>query len=278
MLGAAIVHPNLKTVIPLMPEPIIKQDGVKKNDCERNAAKRFFEKLRQDHPHLPLIVTEDALSSNAPHIHELKKHGLRFILGVKESDHAFLFEQVAQAQEEGRSVEHEFGKNGITHRFNFVNQMPLNASHPDLLVNFLEYWEVTDKGEQYFSWITDFTIERHNAYTLMRAGRARWKIENETFNTLKNQGYQFEHNFGHGNNHLSVIFVLLMMLAFLVDQVQQAACQLFQATLAKVGSKKRLWEKMRGLFYHLNFECMEDIWRALLYGYKISGFVILDGT
>lgn len=278
MLGAAIVHPNLKTVIPLMPEPIIKQDGVKKNDCERNAAKRFFEKLRQDHPHLPLIVTEDALSSNAPHIHELKKHALRFILGVKESDHAFLFEQVAQAQEEGRSGEHEFTKNGITHRFNFVNQVPLNASHPDLRVNFLEYWEVTDKGEQYFSWITDFTIERYNAYTLMRAGRARWKIENETFNSLKNQGYQFEHNFGHGKNHLSVIFALLMMLAFLVDQVQQAACQLFQATLAKVGSKKRLWEKMRGLFCHLDFECMEDIWRALLYGYKISGFVILDGT
>lgn len=278
MLGAAIIHPNLKTVIPLMPEPIIKQDGVEKNDCERNAAKRFFEKLREDHPHLPLIVTEDALSSNAPHIQALKAHNLRFILGVKESDHAFLFNQVAQAREEGCSVEYEFTKNGVLHRFHFVNQVPLNASNPDLLVNFIEYWEVTDKGERYFSWITDFIIEHSNVYTIMRAGRARWKIENETFNTLKNQGYHFEHNFGHGKNHLSVTFALLMMLAFLVDQVQQAACQLFQATLAKVGSKKRLWEKMRGLFYHLKFECMEDIWRALLYGYKISGFVILDGT
>ena len=278
MLGAAIVHPELKTVIPLMPEPIIKQDGEKKNDCERNAAKRFLEKLRQDHPRLPLIVTEDALSSNAPHIAELKKHNLRFILGVKESDHAFLFEQVAQARKEGRSIEHEFTKNGITHRFHFVNEVPLNASNPDVLVNFLEYWEISDKGEQYFAWITDFTIEHHNVYTLMRAGRARWKIENETFNTLKNQGYQFEHNFGHGKNHLSVIFTLLMMLAFLVDQIQQAACPLFQAVLAKIGSKKRLWERMRGLFYDLAFKCMEDIWRALLHGYKISGFVILDGT
>ena len=86
MLGAAIVHPDHKAVIPLTPEPIIKQDGAEKNDCERNAAKRFFEKLRQDHPHLPLIVVEDGLSSNAPHIEELKRHKLRFILGVKPGD------------------------------------------------------------------------------------------------------------------------------------------------------------------------------------------------
>ena len=68
MLGAAIVNPGFKEVIPLAPEFIIKQDGQSKNDCERNAAKRFFGKLREDHPHLPLIITEDALSSNAPHI------------------------------------------------------------------------------------------------------------------------------------------------------------------------------------------------------------------
>ena len=54
MLGGAIVHPDLKEVIPLAPEPIIQQDGQTKNDCERNAAKRFFEQLRRDHPHLPL--------------------------------------------------------------------------------------------------------------------------------------------------------------------------------------------------------------------------------
>jgi hypothetical protein len=259
MLGAAIVHPELKTAIPLMPEPIIKQDGETKNDCERNAAKRFFEKLRQDHPRLPLIVTEDALSSNAPHIAELKKHNLRFILGIKESDHAFLFEQVTRAQEEGRSIEHEFSKNGIAHRFHFVNQVPLNASNPDVLVNFLEYWEVMDKGEQYFSWITDFTIERHNVYTLMRAGRARWKIENETFNTLKNQGYHFEHNFGHGNQHLSTVLMHLMMLAFLIDQIQQRCCRLFQAAVTAAKSKTRLWRKLRNRFDL----CLIPSWEAL---------------
>ena len=63
MLGAALIHPDRHEVIPLMPEPIVKQDGTEKNDCERNAAKRFIAKLRQDHPHLQFLVTEDVLTA-----------------------------------------------------------------------------------------------------------------------------------------------------------------------------------------------------------------------
>jgi hypothetical protein len=62
MLGALLLHLDRREAIPLMPEPIIKQDGTEKNDCERNAAKRFLSKLRQDHPHLKPIVTEDPRS------------------------------------------------------------------------------------------------------------------------------------------------------------------------------------------------------------------------
>src|SRR5713101_7199572 len=91
LLGAAMLHPDRREVIPLMPEPMIKQDGTEKNDCERNAAKRLIVKLRQDHPHPNLTVTEDSLSSNAPHIQVLQDHNLHYILGVTEGDHAFLF-------------------------------------------------------------------------------------------------------------------------------------------------------------------------------------------
>lgn len=275
MLGAALVHPERREVIPLMPEPIIKQDGATKNDCERNAAKRFLAKLRQDHPHLPFIVIEDALSSNGPHIRELQRHDLRFILGVKASDHAFLFDYVEQAAQEGRVSTLELEEQGTVQRFRFLDQAPLNAANPDLLVNFVEYWEIGPKKTRHFSWVTDLTVTEWNVYPIMRGGRARWKVENETFNTLKNQGYHFEHNFGHGHQHLSVVFALLMMLAFLVDQTQQLACRLFQAVLQKKGSRKRLWEQMRALFSTLEFDCMEDIWRAMLYGYKAT-VVILD--
>jgi len=270
MLGAAIIHPDMRTVIPLMPEPIVKHDGTDKNDCERNAAKRFVTKLRQDHPHLKFIVTEDSLSSNAPHIETLQVHGLHYILGVKEGDHASLFEQVQAAEHAGRVTAYERHDRaaGLVHRFRFVNDVPLNASHADMRVNFMEYWEMSDDKVQHFSWVTDLRVSKRNVFHLMRGGRARWKIENETFNTLKNQGYNFEHNYGHGQQNLSVVFALLMMLAFLVDQTQQLCCAMFQAVWAKLGSKRLLWEWMRALFYDYALESMRQLLEALLYGLK----------
>jgi len=279
MLGAAIVHPNQKAVIPIAPEPIIKQDGETKNDCERNAAKRFFARLRKDHPHLPLIVTQDSLSPNAPNIRTLGEHNLRYILRVKEGDHTFLFEKIAEAHRDGRTTQVEYHGAGMKHQFRFLNQVSLNKSNQDLLVNFIEYWEIKDgETSKHFTWVTDFTVTKDNVFQLVRGGRAYWKIENETFNTLKNQGYHFDHNFGHGENNLSVVFALLMVLAFLVDQIQQLACRLFQAVWEKEGSKKRLWEHTRSLFYCLPFNSMEDIYRALLYGYEIKGMVVLGDS
>jgi Transposase DDE domain len=268
MLGAALVHPEQRAVIPLMPEPIVKQDGTGKNDGERNAAKRFIAKLRKDHPHLKFIVTEDSLSSNAPHIATLHAHGLHYILGVKDGDHAYLFEQVQAAEQAGRVTSYERHDRAarVVHRFRFVNDVPLNTSNRDVRVNFIEYWEVGEHKVQHFSWVTDLRVSQRNVYHLMRGGRARWKIENETFNTLKNQGYHFEHNYGHGTQNLSVVFAMVMMLAFLVDQTQQLCCALFQAVWSKLGSKRLLWERMRALFYDYALESMRQLLEALFYG------------
>ena len=276
MLGAAIIHPDMCEVIPLMPEPIVQQDGTDKNDCERHAAKRFVAKLRQDHPHLKFIVTEDSLSSNAPHIETLQAHDLHYLLGVKEGDHAFLFQQVQAAEHAGRVTHYERHDRAaaLVHRFRFVNDVPLNASNADVRVNFMEYWERGDGKVQHLSWVTDLHVNKRTVFQLMRGGRARWKIENETFNTLKNQGYHFEHNYGHGEKNLSVVFAMLMMLAFLVDQTQQLCCGLFQAVWAKLGSKRLLWERMRALLYDDAFTSMRQLFEALLYGFKKSGPIV----
>ena len=276
LLGAAIIHPDMRAVIPLMPEPIVRHDGTEKNDCERNAAKRFIAKVRQDHPHLKFIVTEDSLSSNAPHIETLHAHGLHDILGVQEGDPASLFQQVQVAEHTGRVTYYERHDRaaGVVHRFRFVNDMPLNAANTDVRVHCIEYWEIGEDKVQHFSWVTDLRVSKRNVYHLMRGGRARWKIENETFKTLKNQGYHFEHNYGHGEHNLSVVFAMLMMLAFLVDQTQQLCCALFQAVWTKLGSKRRLWERMRALFYDYAFASMRQLFEALLYGFKKSSPIV----
>ena len=113
---------------------------------------------------------------------------------------------------------------------------------------------------QNFSWITDFELTTDTVEKIMRGGRARWKIENETFNTLKNQGYHFEHNYGHGKKSLSVVLAMVMMLAFLVDQTQQLCCPLFQAAWATSGHNKRsLWNKVRCYFLAYTFDSMQDL-------------------
>jgi len=266
MLGAVLVHPDHREVIPLAPEPIEKQDGSEKNDCERNAAKRLLRKIRQEHPHLKLIVVEDGLASNAPHVRELQQLNMHFILGAKPGDHPFLFAQVIAAFEAGRVTTISWTEDDVLCEISFLNDVPLNESNQDVRVNFLQYGEFYANGEERkWSWITDLQISRQNAGTLVKGGRCRWKIENETFNTLKNQGYHFEHNYGHGEQNLSVVFAMLMMLAFLVDQVQQLCCPLFRAVWKKAGSKRALWERLRSHFWHFIFQSMRQLYQVILY-------------
>jgi len=267
MLAAVIVHPDLKEVIPLAPEPIQKQDGSTRNDCERNAARRLLAKIRREHPHLNLTVVEDGLANNGPHVRDLIEYGMHFLLGVQPGDHPFLFEQVAEARRRGSSPELVRKDKGITSKVSWVWDVPLNESNEDLRVNFLEYQEYDREGKclKHFTWVTDFHVTRLNAWELAKGARTRWHIENETFNTLKNQGYHFEHNYGHGQQNLPVVFAMLMMLAFLVDQVQQLCCPLFRAVLAKAGSKRALWEKLRSHFYHFTFQSMRQLYEVMLY-------------
>ena len=280
MLGAALIHPDKRAVMPLMPEPIIKQDGAEKNDGERHAAKRFITTLRQDHPHRKGVVTEDSLSSNAPPIPWLHDHDLHDIVGVKEGDHAALFEPVAAAEQAGRVTyyDRDDAETGLRHRLRFISHMPLNETNVDLRVNVLECWEWDGDQVQHLRWGTDLRVTKGTVYQLMRGGRARWRIEHETFKTLKNQGDHFEHNFGHGYQHLSVVFAVLMMLAFLVDQVQQMCCPLFQAVWAKLGSKRRRWERMKALCYDYALESMRHLCEALLYGWQKTAPLLVDSS
>jgi hypothetical protein len=281
LLGAVIVHPEQRVVIPLAPEPITRQEGASKNDCERNAAKRLLSALRREHPHLKRIAVEDGLASNGPHIQLLQELDMRFILGVKPGEHQALFTEVERREGLGQVARREVtavcaslhmmcAEQGVIHRFRFVNAVPLNQSHPELVVNFLEYWEVHKDRVLHFSWITDFELSDDNLFAIMKGGRARWKIENEPFNTLKNPGYSLEHNYGHGQQHLATTFGFLMILGFLVDQIQELCCATFQAARKARHSRTSLWQRRRSLFTGYYIESWRQFFEALLHGHTPS--------
>jgi hypothetical protein len=282
VVAPVIAHPDLAEVIPLMPEPIQRQDGTEKGDCERNAAKRLLIRISQEHPHLRFIVTEDALSANGPHIKLILSLGWGYILVAKPKDHTELFARVEAAVSAGTIDTYQYtdSETGVIHCFRWLNQVPLNASHPDLLVNFQEYWEIDSelRVQYHNTWVTHFTCSRDTVPEIKSGGRTRWKVENETFNTLKNQGYHFEHNYGHGKKNLSVVFVMLMMLAFAVDQIQQLCNPLFRAAWDKCGTKKAFWEEIRTAFRAFVVMSMWELYELVLIGYVKTRPVLMNSS
>jgi len=263
MLAGVLLHPKKKQVIPICPEPIKKQDGQNKNDCERNASKRMLEDIRREHPHLKLIIVEDALAANAPHVKILDSLSMKYIIGVKPKDHEYLFDWVKHAK--ANDFEH-VDDLGTQHKYCFVNAVPLNDANSDVKVNFLEYWETDKKGKiKHFTWITNIKITINNVCKIMKGGRARWKIENETFNTLKNQGYHFEHNFGHGKENLCSVMGLIMMLAFLVDQAQWLCCHLFNQAKKASTNFQIFWRDIKTLFKYCYFNNWEQFLGSIAY-------------
>jgi hypothetical protein len=272
MLGAAIIHPDVRAVSPLRPEPMVQHDGTEKNAGERQAAKRFLTTLRQAPPHLQCSVTDDSVRAKAPHIETLHDYGCHDILGVKEGEPASRFTQGQAAAAAGRSTSSERHDRaaGLVQRCRFVNDMPLQGSRTDVRVHVIASWEMSQDQGQPCSWVTDLRVRTRNVDKLMRGGRARWQIEHETCHTLKNQGDNFEHNDGHGEQNLSVGCAMLMRLALVVDQTQQRCCAVLRAVWAKVGRKRRLWERMSALCYDSRLDAMRELLEALSVGFAKS--------
>lgn len=251
VLQAAIMHPDMRQVIPLMPEEIRNGDGNIKQDCEINAAKRLVPKIRKDHPRLGIIFGGDALFSHQPFISEVLAVNGHYILVAKPDDHTFMMEWIEACDPEDMGRLRITDVKGRIHIYEWVNDVPLTGAGNSIRVNFFRYQLICkDKNGQEKvtyknNWVTDFVITENNIITLVKAGRCRWKIENECFNTLKNQGYDLEHNYGHGLKNLCFNFYLLTLLAFYFHQIFELTCRLYPACRKKYGSKRNLWENLR---------------------------------
>jgi hypothetical protein len=266
IVQAALVHPGKRQVIPLAPEEVRNTDGTEKQDCETKAARRLITGLRTSHPHLNAIVVADSLYSKQPFIEALLQERLDYVLVAKQEDHRVLTEYVegARGLNESSRLEMRDAK-GRRHVYEWVSDVPLNGKDNALSVNWFSY-ELYDKGKKTYhnAWVTDLPVHEKNIEELVRIGRCRWKIENETFNTLKNHGYHIEHNFGHGVKHLSFNFFLLNLLAFFMHQIFELADATYQALREKYGSKRNLWEHLRTSLNIVLFPDWEIFFQRLL--------------
>ena len=268
ILQAAIVHPDIRQVLPMAPEQISNRDGADKQDCEVNAGKRCIQKIRKAHPKLGIIITGDSLYSKQPFVDELKEAKMSFILVAKPTDHKVLFEWVNELTHLGEGGRYEFtDSKRRRHCYQWVNNVPLNGTKDADYVNFFQYQIISKDNEISYqnSWVTDLSIDQNNIVTLVKGGRARWKIENETFNTLKNQGYHIEHNYGHGQHNLSFIFFMLNLLAFYVHQILDLTDRLYQTVrYKKFTSRKEYFNQLRCTFRIILFRNWEHMLAYIL--------------
>jgi len=265
VLQGAIVKAGLRQVIPVMPEEIRAQDGEIKEDCETNAFKRLLAKFRKDHDKLGVIINADALYATTPIITTIADHKANYIFKIEKANHKTLINNVASGVK-SKIETLSLRKNKLI--IQWVNDVELFSS-TKVRTNYMEAWELvpqkdgTNKSQYYGKWITDLEITSNNARTLIDAARARWKIENECFNSLKNHGYNIEHNYGHGSNNLCYNFYNFTLLAFTMHQMHQLTDKLFQEMRSRFGRLGSLWEEIRTMVHRFYFLSMEALWELL---------------
>jgi len=262
ILQATLVAAGKPQVIPFGPEFVCNRDLEGPQDSELKAGKRLIPKLRAAHRQLPMVIVGDSLYSKQPFIRLVKKHKMSFILGAKPKDHKTLMQDI-EGMRRGRLLSsHEYrDEKGKRYLYEWVNDIPLNGDLGAEEVNYVEFHIFNAKGKRTYhnSWVTDLEVHEGNVRELVRGARARWKIENEGFNTLKNHGYHLEHNFGHGHKNLSEAFFVLNLLAFFVHQILELTDRLYQSCRAGFSARREFWNAIRASFRLLLFDSWEQV-------------------
>jgi hypothetical protein len=216
MLAATVVAPGHSKVVPLAPEFIARQDGAEKQDCERAAVKRWHAahgaRLK---PLRPVYLADDLFACHSV-ARMLEDGGDDFIFTCKETSHKSLYDFIDGAEPERHQEKVRKGKTSETLRYRCIDRVPLRDGKDAMLVNWIGFEILDAKGVVKYktALVTSLPVTKSNVAQIVESGRARWKIENESFNVLKNHGYELEHNFGHGENFLAMTLAALNMLAF----------------------------------------------------------------
>jgi hypothetical protein len=264
-LGATLVAPGQKKVMPLPPEFIAPQDGAEKQDCERNAAKRWLARHGATVAQFRPIYLGDDLFACQPIAADIHRADGNFILTCKPSSHQTITEYLQGAElQEHRQTTCKRGKR-TTAIYRWLSAVPLRATDDAITVNWFSIEILNAKGKRtyYNSFVTDLTVTANTVAELAACGRARWKIENETFNVLKTKGYNLGHNFGHGKETLASILVTLNLLAFAFHTAAWLAALAWRAAVIARGPTYRFFEHLRTITTYVVFQDWDHLLRSI---------------
>ena len=247
VITPVIVSPGEKTVIALAPEFIRPQNGHSKQDCETTAAKRWLHHQGTHYKHLRVTVLGDDLYCHQPMCEAIRAQGMHFILVCKPGAHHTLYEWLDGLEPKTLDVRRWTGRAHQFDHYRYLNDLPLRDGEDARSVNGCELVTTNEQGRVLYrnSFATDHRINEHNVKALVKAGRTRWKIENENSNTLKTQGYHFEHNYGHGEQFLSTVLATLILLAFLFHTVLSLLDRQYQQLRDYLGARKVFFDDLR---------------------------------
>lgn len=261
MVNPAVVAPGKSQVIALPPEFILPQDGDTKQDCEHKAAKRWIRRHGKTYAPLNVTVLGDDLYCHQPMCETITGSGLNFIFVCKPESHKTLYEWLKGITEE-IIIRKKNGRNYEVWTYKYCSGVPLKDGDNALPVNWCELTIIREEDRKRLyknAFVTNHTITKDTIESIVAAGRARWKIENENNNTLKTKGYHLEHNYGHGRNHLASLLATMNILTFLFHTILEFMDERYRLLRKTSGARAAFFNEIRVLLIHLCFRSFDRL-------------------
>jgi hypothetical protein len=272
-----IVQSGNEHVLALEPEFITPQDGREKQDCEIEAGKRWVGKHGDFYAQQGVTILGDDLFSHQPFCQALKDKKLHFVLVCKPDSHPALYEMVdflAANRAVGTAQKrHWNGRYGEIYHYRFASKLPLRVDQNAIEVNWCELTVTReDTGERLYrnAFITDFKVSKTTVEAIVRDGRARWKVENESNNVLKTKGYHLEHNFGHGSQYLASLLLTLNLLAFLFHTVLDLVDEKYRSIRQELRTRRRFFQDLETLLRYFYFASWEEVLTFMVKGLELN--------
>lgn len=209
-------------------EWIINEDGKTKQDCEYNATLRLMEKLKKQYPRLPICLLMDGLFAKVPIKQKVIEYNWQFIIVWKEKTLYKLQDIINQLRninlisKKQKEIFHNMSSKTVMnyeYDSNELDNKGIELYYISLDKQDIDIEKPENNKEVYFMYMTSIRPDKDNIEKLIQAGRLRWKIENEGFNTQKRKGYNLHHKMNRNNLRAIKNYYNCLQIGHLIEQL-----------------------------------------------------------